>query len=133
MKLFDSWMFSQVHNWNRFNANSGGTLVEKCCHFFDLMNLIIDARPVQVMASGAQDVNHLDEVYDGKVLSSPYGSKRRTNFLNVFGFLWMTLQKRATFKLIIIIGWSQIPLKIVEILKSPFKTAKGSREKVCGY
>jgi predicted dehydrogenase len=30
------------------------------------MNLIIGQRPTRVMASGAQDVNHLDEVYDGK-------------------------------------------------------------------
>ncbi len=56
----------KVDNWNRFSANTGGTLVEKCCHFFDLMNLIVDKRPVRVMASGAQDVNHLDEVYDGR-------------------------------------------------------------------
>jgi len=55
----------KVDNWNRFSANTGGTLVEKCCHFFDLMNLVIGERPVRVMASGAQDVNHLDEVYDG--------------------------------------------------------------------
>lgn len=57
----------KVDDWNRFNRNSGGTLVEKCCHFFDLMNTIVGARPVRVMASGAQDVNHLDEVYDGEV------------------------------------------------------------------
>ena len=56
----------KVGNWNRFSANTGGTLVEKCCHFFDLMNLTIGARPVRVMASGGQDVNHLDEVYDGQ-------------------------------------------------------------------
>ncbi len=55
----------KVGNWNRFSANTGGTLVEKCCHFFDLMNLVIGERPTRVMASGAQDVNHLDEVYDG--------------------------------------------------------------------
>ena len=54
-------------DWNRFRRNTGGTLVEKCCHFFDLMNLIIGTRPLRVMASGAQDVNHLDEVYDGAV------------------------------------------------------------------
>ncbi len=53
----------KVDNWNRFSANTGGTLVEKCCHFFDLMNLIIGERPTRVMASGSQDVNHLDEVY----------------------------------------------------------------------
>ena len=58
---------AKVGNWNRFNRNTGGTLVEKCCHFFDLMNLVADARPVRVMASGGQDVNHLDESYDGEV------------------------------------------------------------------
>ncbi|MCU0260806.1 MAG: Gfo/Idh/MocA family oxidoreductase [Ilumatobacteraceae bacterium] len=57
----------KVGNWNRFTRNTGGTLVEKCCHFFDLMNLVVGARPVRVMASGAQDVNHLDESYDGEV------------------------------------------------------------------
>ena len=56
----------KVDNWNRFSRNTGGTLVEKCCHFFDLMNLAVDARPTRVYASGAQDVNHLDEVYDGE-------------------------------------------------------------------
>lgn len=54
----------KVGDWNRFTANTGGTLVEKCCHFFDLMNLAIGARPVRVMASGGQDVNHLDEIYE---------------------------------------------------------------------
>lgn len=57
----------KVNNWNRFNINSGGTLVEKCCHFFDLMRLFAGANPLRVMASGAIDVNHKDEVYDGKV------------------------------------------------------------------
>lgn len=57
----------KVGDWNRFNRNTGGTLVEKCCHFFDLMNLAIGARPHKVYASGGQDVNHLDEVYDGEV------------------------------------------------------------------
>ena len=56
----------KVDNWNRFSRNTGGTLVEKCCHFFDLMNVAIGARPVRVMASGGQDVNHLDEFYDGE-------------------------------------------------------------------
>jgi predicted dehydrogenase len=56
----------KVDNWNRFSRNTGGTLVEKCCHFFDLMNLAVGSRPVRVMASGGQDVNHLDEVYNGE-------------------------------------------------------------------
>lgn len=57
---------AKVGDWNRFNRNSGGTLVEKCCHFFDLMRLIAGCNPVRVMASGGQAVNHLDEVYSGQ-------------------------------------------------------------------
>ncbi|MCJ7438424.1 MAG: Gfo/Idh/MocA family oxidoreductase [Acidimicrobiia bacterium] len=56
----------KVGDWNRFARNTGGTLVEKCCHFFDLMNHITCQTPVRVLASGAQDVNHLDERYDGE-------------------------------------------------------------------
>lgn len=56
----------KVGNWNRFNKNSGGTLVEKCCHFFDLMRLIIGADPVRIMATAGQEVNHLDETYEGE-------------------------------------------------------------------
>ncbi|SIN63302.1 Predicted dehydrogenase [Parasphingorhabdus marina DSM 22363] len=57
---------TKVGDWNRFSANTGGTLVEKCCHFFDLMRHILQDEPVRIFASGGQDVNHLDEVYDGK-------------------------------------------------------------------
>jgi predicted dehydrogenase len=57
----------KVGDWNRFSRNTGGTLVEKCCHFFDLMAHIVGERPERVVASGAQDVNHLDERYDTDV------------------------------------------------------------------
>ena len=53
-------------NWNRFNANTGGTLVEKCCHFFDLMRLITASEPVRIAASAGQMVNHFDETYEGR-------------------------------------------------------------------
>ena len=56
----------KVNDWNRFNKYSGGTLVEKCCHYFDLMRLITQSEPARVMASGAQMVNHLDEHYNGE-------------------------------------------------------------------
>ncbi len=56
----------KVDDWNRFNRNTGGTLVEKACHFFDLMNLILADEPARVMASGGQAVNHLDEEYGGE-------------------------------------------------------------------
>ena len=56
----------KIGNWNRFNARTGGTFVEKCCHFFDLMRLTLRAEPVRVMASAGQAVNHRDECYDGQ-------------------------------------------------------------------
>jgi predicted dehydrogenase len=56
----------KVGDWNRFNRNTGGTLVEKCCHFFDLMRLVAGSDPIRVMASAGQEVNHLDQVYEGQ-------------------------------------------------------------------
>jgi predicted dehydrogenase len=56
----------KVGDWNRFSRRTGGTLVEKCCHFFDLMRLIMEDEPSQVFASGAMDVNHKDESYGGE-------------------------------------------------------------------
>lgn len=56
----------KVGDWNRFSENTGGTMVEKCCHYFDLMCLLTGANPVQVYASGGVDVNHIDERYDGR-------------------------------------------------------------------
>ncbi|MCQ9156668.1 Gfo/Idh/MocA family protein [Acidomonas methanolica] len=58
---------SKVGDWNRFNRNTGGTMVEKCCHFFDLMRYIVQDEPVRVFCSGAADVNHREERYDGAV------------------------------------------------------------------
>ncbi len=56
----------KVGDWNRFSRNTGGTMVEKCCHFFDLMRLITGSEAVRVYCSGAMDVNHLDEDYGGE-------------------------------------------------------------------
>jgi myo-inositol 2-dehydrogenase/D-chiro-inositol 1-dehydrogenase len=56
----------KVADWNRFSRNTGGTMVEKCCHFFDLMRHILQAEPVSVFCSGAMDVNHLNERYGGE-------------------------------------------------------------------
>ena len=60
----------KVGQWNKFNANTGGTLVEKCCHYFDLMNLFADSLPSRVFAVGNQAVNfksfsHANKMADG--------------------------------------------------------------------
>lgn len=57
----------KVGDWNRFSRHTGGTLVEKCCHFFDLMRLLVGDEAVAVSASGGQAVNHLDERHGGEV------------------------------------------------------------------
>lgn len=57
----------KVGDWNRFNRNTGGTMVEKCCHFFDLMRVIVGAEPVRVFCSGGMSVNHVDERYGGAI------------------------------------------------------------------
>ncbi|MEM9524367.1 MAG: Gfo/Idh/MocA family oxidoreductase, partial [Pseudomonadota bacterium] len=57
----------KIGNWNRFAKYSGGTLVEKCCHHFDLMRHVLGSDPVRVMASAGQDENHLNERYEGRV------------------------------------------------------------------
>ncbi len=59
--------YPKVGDWNRFSANTGGTLVEKCCHYFNLMEFILGEPAQHVFASGAQRVNHLDEQYGGRV------------------------------------------------------------------
>jgi myo-inositol 2-dehydrogenase/D-chiro-inositol 1-dehydrogenase len=67
--------YPKVGDWNRFRAKTGGTLVEKCCHYFNLMDHITNERPVRVFASGGQRVNFLDEVYEGEradMLDSAY-------------------------------------------------------------
>jgi predicted dehydrogenase len=56
----------KVGDWNRHSENTGGTLVEKSCHYFDMMRHVVGSEPRRVFASGGQDVNHLDEVYDGR-------------------------------------------------------------------
>ena len=47
----------KVGQWNKYERFSGGTLVEKCCHYFDLINLFAQSRPKRVFASGSMAVN----------------------------------------------------------------------------
>lgn len=55
----------KVGQWNKFARYSGNTLVEKCCHYFDLFNLFAQSKPVRVYASGSMAVNFKDFDYDG--------------------------------------------------------------------
>lgn len=56
----------KVNQWNKFSEFSGGTLVEKCCHYFDLFNLFAQSRPKTVYASSSQAVNFIEFEYDSR-------------------------------------------------------------------
>jgi myo-inositol 2-dehydrogenase / D-chiro-inositol 1-dehydrogenase len=72
----------KIGDWNRFSENTGGTMVEKCCHFFDLMRLITQSEPVRIYCSGAMDVNHLEERYDGRTPDIIDNSYTTVDFAN---------------------------------------------------
>jgi len=83
----------KVGQWNKFNEFSGGTLVEKCCHYFDLINLVAQAKPVRVYASGGQACNFLDleiqgrksDIDDHAFVTIEYANGIRASFtLNMF-------------------------------------------------
>jgi predicted dehydrogenase len=56
----------KVSQWNKFSKYSGGTLVEKCCHYFDLLNMFAQSKPVKVFASGSMAVNFTTFEYGGE-------------------------------------------------------------------
>jgi len=97
----------KVGDWNRFNRNSGGTLVEKSCHFFDLMRHVIGAEPVRVFASGAQDVNHLNETYDGEmpdILDNAYVTVEFENGVRAMHDLCMFAEGSANQEELVAVG-----------------------------
>ncbi|MGC9399849.1 MAG: Gfo/Idh/MocA family protein [Anaerolineae bacterium] len=56
----------KVNQWNKFSKYSGGTLVEKCCHYFDMLNLFAQSRPASVYATGSMAINFVDFEYEGE-------------------------------------------------------------------
>jgi len=56
----------KVNQWNKFSKYSGGTLVEKCCHYFDMLNLFAQSRPEKVFGTGSQAVAFTDFEYKGE-------------------------------------------------------------------
>ncbi|MEM8683143.1 MAG: Gfo/Idh/MocA family oxidoreductase [Pseudomonadota bacterium] len=83
----------KVGQWNKFSAKSGGTLVEKCCHYFDLLTLLAQGRPTRVYASSGQAVNFTDfeyqdvesDIHDHAFVIIDYDNNVRASFtLNMF-------------------------------------------------
>ena len=83
----------KVEQWNKFAEFSGGTLIEKCCHYFDIINMLAESTAVRVFASGGQAVNFTDFSKDGRaadiddhaMVIVEYASGLRASFtLNMF-------------------------------------------------
>jgi myo-inositol 2-dehydrogenase / D-chiro-inositol 1-dehydrogenase len=78
----------KVNQWNKYNKFSGGTLVEKCCHYFDLFNLFAQSRPKRVFASGNMAVNfkyfefngEKSDILDNAFVIIEYENGIRANF-----------------------------------------------------
>ncbi|KAA3657985.1 MAG: gfo/Idh/MocA family oxidoreductase [Chloroflexi bacterium] len=78
----------KVNQWNKFSKYSGGTLVEKCCHYFDLMNLFAQSKPQTVYATGSMAVNFTDfeyaneksDIIDNAFVNVIYENGVRANF-----------------------------------------------------
>lgn len=66
----------KIGGWNRDIAKTGDTLVEKCCHFFDLFRLITgkEADLSNVRSLVQRGINYKDEVqlYDTPIMDSAY-------------------------------------------------------------
>ncbi|MEO1996252.1 MAG: Gfo/Idh/MocA family oxidoreductase [Planctomycetaceae bacterium] len=63
--------------WRSSAATTGGMLVEKNCHHFDLLHWLLDARPVKVTAFGGRDVLLDRELLDNaQVLVEHEGGRR---------------------------------------------------------
>jgi len=56
----------KVNQWNKFNKFSGGTIVEKCCHYLDMLSYFTKSKPKKVYAIGTQAVNYKKLNYEGK-------------------------------------------------------------------
>ncbi len=78
----------KVGQWNKYSRYSGGTLVEKCCHYFDLINLFAGARPASVYAQGSAAVNFREythaegpsDILDNAQVSITYENDVRASF-----------------------------------------------------
>lgn len=59
------------------------------------MRLFAGANPVRVMASGAIDVNHKDEIYDGKVIMLCIEDRNAIHFVG-----WIVKLKSQVFSFV---------------------------------
>lgn len=86
----------KIGDWNRDKAKTGDTLVEKCCHFFDLFRLITGKEAVlsKVRAIAQRGINYLDEpdqyeipIIDSAYVTLPFREGQDSKWSNAIGCL----------------------------------------------
>ena len=71
-KLYDDPAVNARKNWRFFQRLSGGTLIEKACHDFDILGWLIDRNPVRVAATGGTSVYGARETLDHASVAVDY-------------------------------------------------------------
>jgi len=84
-KEFRGRFLPKIDNWIQDSARSGGALVDKNSHHFDLMNWWLGLTPTAVSAFGGTDVVHVlgtdNEVEDNATVIVDYGGQARVTLL----------------------------------------------------
>jgi predicted dehydrogenase len=84
-KEFRGPFLKKVNDWIQDSRYSGGCLVDKNCHHFDLMNWWVGSRPTKVSGFGGNDVvrvvNNEHEVIDNASVSFEYENGVRGGLL----------------------------------------------------
>ncbi len=69
-----------IENWIVQKKYSGGTLLEKNCHHFDLFNFMAEAKPISIYASGDNKTIYADtDVLDNAFVTVEYENGSRAN------------------------------------------------------
>lgn len=79
------WMYTDPKtgkqmNWRHSQVASGGTLNEKCCHYFDILHWLVGETPVKVGCSGDTNVYRDGrETWDHAVVSMDFAAGARAD------------------------------------------------------
>ncbi|MBN1262395.1 MAG: Gfo/Idh/MocA family oxidoreductase [Anaerolineae bacterium] len=84
-KEFRGPFLPKIDNWIQDQRRSGGALVDKNCHHFDLMRWWVDAAPTRVFATGSRSVVQVTgdahEVIDHAAVTVEFENGARGNLL----------------------------------------------------
>ena len=118
----------KINEWNKFSRYSGGTLVEKCCHYFDLMNRIANSQPIRVYASGGKAVNFKDFTFDGQAADIDDHALVIVDYENgVKGQFTLNMFSEELYETLVVSG-DKGTLRAEE--EASFKSRRGSKSKI---